>query len=91
MALGLLVLGHSIRGLWDAPNPTGWIALGVLAIVAASFALKIPSVPVYLSISDTFFITSALVFGPAPATITIAADSLVRSCRRRKSARQVLF
>ncbi len=91
MALGFLVLGHSIRGLWDAPNPAGWIALGVLAIVAASFALKIPGVPVYLSISDTFFITSALVFGPAPATITIAADSLVMSCRRRNSARQVLF
>jgi putative nucleotidyltransferase with HDIG domain len=91
VALGSLVLGQSIRGLWDAPNPVGWIALGVLAIVASSFALKIPGVPVYLSISDTFFITSALVFGPAPATITIAADSLVTSCRRRNSVRHMLF
>ena len=91
VAVGVLVLGHSIAGLWQAPNPVGWIALGVLAIVAASFALKIPGLPVYLSISDTFFITSVLVFGPAPATITIAADSLVMSCRRRNSPRQVLF
>jgi putative nucleotidyltransferase with HDIG domain len=91
VVVGFLVLGQSIAGLRHAPNPGGWIALGVLAIVAASFALKIPGVPVYLSISDTFFITSVLVFGPAPATITIAADSLVMSCRRRNSPRQVLF
>ena len=77
--------------LGDVANPVGWVALGGLAIVAASFALKIPGVPVYLSISDAFFITSALLFGPAPATVTIAIDSFVVSVRRRNSARQLLF
>ena len=88
---GSAALGDSVLRLPDTPNPIGWIALGLLAIVAASFPLKIPGVSVYLSISDTFFITSALVFGPAPATIIIATDSLIMSLRRRNRLRQVLF
>jgi putative nucleotidyltransferase with HDIG domain len=91
IALGAAVIGESIYELADVPNPIGWIAFGALAILAASFALKVPGVPVYLSISDAFFITSALLFGPAPATVTIAADSLLVSVRRKNKLRQVLF
>ena len=91
IAAGLVVIGRSVYLLRDAPDPLGWLALGSLAIIAASFALKIPGVPVYLSVSDAFFITSALLFGPAPATVTIAADSLIVSLRRRNSLRQLLF
>jgi putative nucleotidyltransferase with HDIG domain len=91
IAIGLIVIVQSVYRLGDVANPLGWIALGSLAIVAASFALKLPGVPVYLSISDAFFITSALLFGPAPATVTIAIDSFVVSLRRRNSMRQLLF
>jgi putative nucleotidyltransferase with HDIG domain len=91
IAVGAGVIGHSLYALPAAPNPVGWLSLGALAIVAASFALKIPGVPVYLSISDAFFITSALLFGPAPATITIAVDSFIVSLRRRNDVRQLLF
>jgi putative nucleotidyltransferase with HDIG domain len=91
IAAGFGVIAHSIYSLPGVPNPAGWIVLGVLAIVAASFALKVPGVPVYLSISDAFFITSALLFGAAPATLTIAVDSLVVSLRRRNDFRQLLF
>jgi putative nucleotidyltransferase with HDIG domain len=59
--------------------------------VTASFAVKVPGVPVYISISDAFFITSALLFGAAPATITIAIDSFIVSVRRRNTVRQLLF
>lgn len=88
---GLTVIGHSVYLLRDAPNPIGWIALGGLAIFTASFAVKVPGVPVYLSISDAFFITSALLFGPGPATLMIAVDSFVVSLRRRNDVRQLLF
>ena len=91
IAIGLVVIGHSLSLLREAPNPLGWVALGGLAIVSASFALKIPGAPIYLSISDAFFITSALLFGPAPATLTIAIDSFVVSVRRRNNLRQLLF
>lgn len=91
IVVGWAVICHSLYMLPDAPNPAGWLGLGILAIVAASFALKVPGVPVYLSISDTFFITSALLFGPAPATLTIAIDSLIVSWRRSNTVRQLLF
>jgi putative nucleotidyltransferase with HDIG domain len=91
IAAGGATILHSAYTLPQAPNPAGWIGLGVLAIVAASFALKVPGVPIYLSVSDTFFMTSALFFGPAPATLTIALDSLIVSWRRANTPRQMLF
>jgi putative nucleotidyltransferase with HDIG domain len=91
IALGAAVIVHSAFALPGVPNPYGWVALGILALVAASFALKVPGIPVYVSISDTFFFTSALLFGPAPATITIALDSLIISWRRKNTTRQLLF
>ncbi len=91
IAVGAAVIGHSLFALPQAPYPLGWIALGVLAIVTSSFAVKVPGVPVYLSISDAFFITSALLFGAAPATITIAIDSFIVSLRRGNTVRQQLF
>ena len=50
-----------------------------LALVASRFPLRVPGHDRWLSISDTFFMTSALLFGPAPATATVAIDSLVMS------------
>ena len=81
-AMGSVVLAHSLYALPGAPLPAGWLIAGALALVAGSFALKVPGVPVYLSISDTFYMTSCVLFGPAPATLTIALDSLVMSWRR---------
>src|SRR5262245_24362450 len=67
------------------------MVMGALAVIAGRFALKVPGISATLSISDTFFITSALLFGPAPATITIAADSLVVGITRRHPADRLLF
>ncbi len=88
---GVLVLAYSAYGLLFAPFPAAWALVGLLAVAAGSFALKVPGVPVYLSISDTFFISSALLFGPAPATVTIALDSLIMSWRRGNKAHQIVF
>jgi putative nucleotidyltransferase with HDIG domain len=90
-AIGLAVVVHSLYVLPATPYPLGWLGVGALAVIAGSFALKVPGVPVYLSISDTFFITSALLFGPAPATLTIAADSLAMSWRRGNAPYQLFF
>jgi putative nucleotidyltransferase with HDIG domain len=89
--VGVSIIAFSAYSLPSVPQPAGWIALGVLGIIAAWFPLKVPGVPVYMSISDTFFITSALLFGPAPATLTIALDSLIISWRRRNEWLQLLF
>ena len=88
---GGAVIIHSLFGLPQIPDPQAWAVLSILAVVTASFALKVPGVPVYLSISDAFFIAAGLLFGPAPATLAIAADSLIVSARRKGERRQLLF
>ena len=97
-AFGIAVIGgggavvtHSLLRLPEIPDPAAWALLSVLAVVSAAFAIKVPGVPVYLSISDAFFISAGLLFGPAPATLTIAADSLIVSARRQGRSRQLLF
>ncbi len=88
---GAAVLAHSLLELPRISDQVAWLVLSGMAIAAASFALKVPGVPVYLSISDAFFIATGLLLGPAPAALTIALDSLVVSIRRRNTTRQLLF
>ncbi len=88
---GGAVILHSLVRLPEVESPTQWAVLSTLALLAGSFALKVPGVPVYLSISDAFFMTVGLLFGPAPAALTIALDSLVVSLRRKNNLRQLLF
>jgi len=90
-AVGLGVIAHSVQAAVLAPPPFAWLLIGVAAIVTGSFTLKIPNVPIYLSLADTFFITCAVLFGPAAATVTIAIDSLIVSWRRRSAIDQLLF
>jgi putative nucleotidyltransferase with HDIG domain len=77
--LGAAVVGWSLFALWSTPYAREWFALAVLAMVTGRFPLRIPGTNAWFSVSDTFFITSALLFGPAPATVTMAIDSLVMS------------
>jgi putative nucleotidyltransferase with HDIG domain len=60
-----------------------------LAIATGSFSVKIASVVATISISDTFFITLALLFGPAPAAIAVAVDSLIMSWRLGHAWRRI--
>jgi putative nucleotidyltransferase with HDIG domain len=87
-------LATVLWSLWQLPGtayPLGWVMLGGLALVAATFGIKIPGVSAWLSISDTFFFASVLLFGPAPATVSIALDSLIMSWRRGHRLHQLLF
>ncbi|HUE88922.1 MAG TPA: HD domain-containing phosphohydrolase [Vicinamibacterales bacterium] len=91
IGLGLIVIGVAVWQLPATPNPAGWMVLGALALAVATFAIKIPRVSAFISISDTFWFASVLLFGPAPATVSIALDSLLLSWRRRFRAHQLLF
>src|SRR5262245_46830381 len=77
--LGATVVALSVVPLWSTPNAREWFALAVFAMVTGRFPLRLPGTNAWFSVSDTFFITSALMFGPAPATVTMAIDSLVMS------------
>jgi putative nucleotidyltransferase with HDIG domain len=82
-AIGLLVVGESAIALTHTPHPAEWCALALLALVASRFPLRVPGSNAWLSISDTFFMTSALLFGPGPATIAVVIDSIALSHKFR--------
>ena len=73
------------------PHPLAWLALVSLAFLAEAFRLHFASVSANIALGDTFFIATALLFGPAPATLATAAAGLLYSWLRRKPARQIIF
>ncbi len=87
-AIGALVIVQSLVSLQTTPHRYEWLFFAALTALAGSFSLKIGSINAWVSISDTFFITTALMFGPAPATLAVALGTFVSSWRRGGVARQ---
>jgi putative nucleotidyltransferase with HDIG domain len=77
--LGAATLVHSAIQLYLDPLGWNWVLLAVLTLLSGSATVKLPSVPATISVSETFVFTSALLFGPAAGTITVALDALVIS------------
>ena len=76
---GMLVLGHSVYTLYAEPISWNWFVLALLTLLTGSATVKLPSVPATISISESFVFTSALLYGPAAGTLTVALDALVIS------------
>ena len=91
VSIGAGVILLSLVGAARMPHPVEGALFALLAIVVGCFPIKVSSVFAVSSVSDTFFIALALMFGPAPATIAVAVDSCVMSLRRKHSWRQVAF
>jgi putative nucleotidyltransferase with HDIG domain len=90
-AVGALVIVESIVSLRTTTHPFEWLLFVALAVLTGSFSMKIASISASLTVSDTFFITTALLFGPAPATLAVALDTFVVTWRRHHPPlRQVL-
>jgi putative nucleotidyltransferase with HDIG domain len=72
---------------WAAPLATplnGWVlVLALLTFASTRFAIKIPGRAAKVSVSEVFVFASILLFGPGPATLTVAADGLWISLRLR--------
>jgi putative nucleotidyltransferase with HDIG domain len=90
-AAGALAVTASALTAIDTPHPVWWLALASLAMVMGSFRVNFASVSADIAIDDTFFITTAILFGPGPGTLAIAAGGLILSTRRRKPVRQIAF
>ena len=89
--LGAAVIIESILALRTTTHPFEWLLFVGLAVLTGSFSMKIASISASLTVSDTFFITTALLFGPAPATLAVALDTFIVTWRRRHAPlRQVL-
>src|SRR5689334_12224683 len=90
-AVGAVVVGTSVVALLGTPRFPEWGALTLLALIASRFPLRVPGTLAWFSIADTFYITSALLFGPAPATVTMAIDSIIMSKGPNRVLRRLLF
>ena len=89
--IGAGVLTASLVTLASTPHAIPSLALAILAMTASRFPLRVPGTNAWISISDTFFVTSALLFGPAPATVAMAIDSTVMSMSISSKWRRLLF
>jgi putative nucleotidyltransferase with HDIG domain len=90
-AIGVVVVGASLIALPATPHHLEWGSLTLLALIASRFPLRVPGTLAWFSIADTFYITSALLFGPAPATVTMAIDSILMSSGKNRVLRRLLF
>ncbi len=88
---GVMVVGHSLAILPATPHPLEWLLFASLAVATGSFTINVASVEASISVADTFFITSSLLFGPAPVTVAMAFDSFLLSARRRHHWRRLAF
>ena len=91
VALGATVLVHSASGLLQTPHPFGLLVFGALAIVTGSFRLNFAAISASISVSDTFFLTTALLFGPGPAALVVAVDSFIICVRRKEPLARLAF
>jgi len=90
-AVGVAVVGTSVASLPGTPHASQWLMLSVLAIIAGRFGLRLPVTNAWFSMADTFYITSAMLFGPAPATVTMTLDSMAVSLSRKWGFRRLVF
>jgi putative nucleotidyltransferase with HDIG domain len=90
-ALGLFAIAQSLTTVLATPRPTEWLLFTALAVGFGRLTLRVPGAPAYVSMSDAFLFTSAMLFGPAPGTVAIAMDCFVFSWRRGHSADRMLF
>jgi putative nucleotidyltransferase with HDIG domain len=88
---GVVVIAQSLFALQTSPHRYEWLAFAALAVLTGSFSMKIGSVSASVTIADTFFITTALLFGPAPATLAIALGGFMTSWRRGHARDRVAF
>ncbi len=90
---GAVVLAHSAWDLFSHPVEPVWLILAALT-VSTSWVMLRPAVDISFSISDTFNIAAAVLFGPSAGAITAALDGLVLSSQftfTRRTAHRVLF
>src|SRR6188474_3512115 len=91
---GAVVIAASMAGLIVAPPAPPLFALIGLTIVSGCATLRLPTIAASFSISDSFTITAALLYGPEAGTVAVAIDSLVISyklARRNFGVERLLF
>ena len=80
---GALAVAISVGDVLQQSTSIQVLILLGLTLLSSSATLTMPSAPVSFSISETFTMTAALLFGPSAGTLIVAADALVISLRAK--------
>ena len=91
VCVGAVIVAQSMLDSLRTLHPGAWLALAVIALGSGWYRLAFTSVEATIGIDDTFWIVTALLFGPAPATLAIVSHGIMFSVRRRWPARQAAF
>jgi putative nucleotidyltransferase with HDIG domain len=83
LVAGVCVLAPSIVAAVKTPQPWWWLLFAAMAILTGPFKVSFASIEARISVADTFYIASAILFGPGPATVALAADCVLigRRCK----------
>jgi PAS domain S-box-containing protein len=90
---GSIVIAVSGLQLVSEPLRPMWLVLALLTLTTGWATVRMPS-PISVSLSDTFTMAAALLFGPAAGALLSGADALVMSLRLPRESRRatrVLF
>ena len=92
---GGLAFVHSIVDIASQlPLPRTYLLLAALTLAVGFANFRMPNGTFSFSVSDTFTMTAALLYGPAAATTLVAFDSCAMSVRlspRQRTASRVLY
>jgi diguanylate cyclase (GGDEF)-like protein/putative nucleotidyltransferase with HDIG domain len=77
--VGAVTVALSLHDFLVGSIPKEWLFLAALTLASGSATIQLHSVPVALSISETFVFTSAILFGPSAGALTVALDAAVIS------------
>ena len=94
VAVGALVLIHSVSVVVGSPVDSTFFVLAGLTLATGWATLRMREVPVSFSISDTFTMAAALLYGPAAGAVMVTLDAMVMSLRLKRSSKlsvRVLF
>ncbi len=80
---GLMAIAFGLADVIRHSAPIQVLVLVGLTLLSGSATLTMPSVPVSFSISETFTMTGALLFGPSVGTLIVAVDALAISLRAK--------
>lgn len=81
--LGLGVLGVAGYELGQLDFSPWIVVLSALTVASSRFRIKVPGHAASVSVSEVFVFASALLFGPAPATLIVAVDGLLISLTQK--------
>jgi putative nucleotidyltransferase with HDIG domain len=92
IVVGAAVLAHSLTVIRQSPLNIYVILLAVLTIASGRFVIKVPGRPATVSVSEVFVFTSVLLFGPAPAALTVAIDGVwISLTQKNRRLHRALF